>query len=155
MFIILQLDDSYNAAHGSGSRSQVEGESTSPGRKRKRVGTSKGRGKSSSTAQPSASQPSAAPSGLASGCPTSQPSAAIVKTSYHVISFHIEIHYATLMCFYSDFFFFPKYAGSSCSTYNSTYNIRSYFPTKYSTCCPKWTSCFPTKCSHCKDFLCI
>jgi hypothetical protein len=140
MFIILQLDDSYNTAHGSGSRSQVEGESTSPGRKRKRVGTSQGRGqsgrgKSSST--------------------TSQPSAATVKTSYHVISFHIEIHYATLMCFYSIFFFFPKSAGSSCSTYNSTYNIRSCFPTKYSTCCPKWTSCFPTKCSHCKDFLCI
>jgi hypothetical protein len=91
MFIILQLDDSYNAAHGSGSRSQVEGESTSPGRKRKRVGTSQGRGqsgrgKSSSTA--------------------SQPSAATVKTSYHVLSFHIEIHYATLMCFYSVFFFF-------------------------------------------------
>jgi hypothetical protein len=93
MFIILQLDDSYNTAHGSGSRSQVEGESTSPGRKRKRVGTSQGRGqsgrgKSSSTA--------------------SQPSAATVKTSYHVISFHIEIHYATLMCFYSVFFFLSK-----------------------------------------------
>jgi hypothetical protein len=97
MFIILQLDDSYNTAHGSGSgsRSQVEGESTSPGRKRKRVGTSQGRGQSGRGQSGRGKSSSTA----------SQPSAATVKTSYHVISFHIEIHYATLMCFYSVFFF--------------------------------------------------
>jgi hypothetical protein len=80
------LDDLYNAAYATRSKSQGGGKSTSIGRKRKRVGKSQGGRKSSNTAQLFAPQPSAKPI-APNGLPTSQQSAAIIRTSYSIISF--------------------------------------------------------------------